>query len=67
MKVRGQEKSEVKGGGGGGGGFTLFFFVKLDQQTKTHDQTFEGVRTRVPTGAGGTATHLFRQFLAQFC
>ena len=34
---------------GGGGGFTLIFFVKLDfeiavdQQTRAHDQTFEGV------------------------
>ena len=36
--------------GGGGGGFTLFFVVvkldfeiAVDQQTKAHDQTFEGV------------------------
>ena len=52
----------------GGGVVTLFFFVKLDleiavdQQTKAHDQTFEGV-----PGARGTATPLFGQFLAQFC
>ena len=38
----------LRGGGGGGGGFTLFFVVKLDyeiavdQQTKAHDETFEG-------------------------
>ena len=49
------------GGGGGVGGFTLFFVVvKLDfeiavvQQTKAHDQTFEGVSDSgcppVPTG-----------------
>ena len=42
--------SLLNGGWGGGGGFTLFFVVKLnfeiavDQQTKAHDETFEGVQ-----------------------
>ena len=54
------------GGGGGGGGQWVFFFVKLDfeiavdQQTRTSDQTFEGVpdpnRQTVPSGA---ATPIF--------
>ena len=47
-----QRTCKLRGGGGGGGGggvFTLIFFVKLgfeiavDQQTRTGDQTFEGV------------------------
>ena len=53
--------SVLKGGGGGGGvGANGYFFVKLDfeiavdQQTKTSDQTFEGVpdpnRQTVPAG-----------------
>ena len=39
----------LRGGGGGGGGVHPDFFVKLDfeiavdQQTRAHDQTFEGV------------------------
>ena len=39
----------LRGGGGGGGGVYPVFFVELDfeiavdQQTKSHDKTFEGV------------------------
>ena len=40
----------LRGGGGGGGGGSLFFVVvkldfeiAVDQQTKVHDKTFEGV------------------------
>ena len=39
----------LRGGGGGGGSLCFFVVVKLDfeiavdQQTKAHDQTFEGV------------------------
>ena len=42
--------------------------IAVDQQTKDQDQVFEGGSgLRVPTGACGTATPLFGQFLAQFC
>ena len=52
--------ARIKGGGGGGGGGSPCFFVKLDfkiaidQQTKAHDQTFEGVPAtgRPPLPAG---------------
>ena len=55
---------------GGGGGFTMFFVVKLDfeiavdQQTKVHDQTFEGFPDSgcPPVPAGRP-----RPYLAQFC
>ena len=37
----------IKGGGGGGGSPCIFvkldFEIAVDQQTKAHDQTFEGV------------------------
>ena len=62
------------GGGGGGGGGHPDYFVKLDfeiavdQQTRARDRTFEGGSgLRVTTGARGTATPIFGQFVAQFC
>ena len=59
----------LKGGGGGGGVHPDFFEklnfeISVDQQTRDHDQTFEGGSgLRVPTGARGTATPIFGQFL----
>ena len=66
----------IKGGGGGGGGGVhpdyfekLDFEITVDKQTKARDRTFEVVpaRLQVPTGARGTATPIFGQFVAQFC
>ena len=58
------------GGGGGGGGAQPDFFVKLDfkiavdQQTRAHDQTFEGVPDSgcPPVPAGQP-----RPYLVHFC
>ena len=57
--------------GGGGGGFTMFFVVKLDfeiavdQQTKVHDQTFEGFPDSgcPPVPAGQPRPYLFNFWL----
>ena len=62
----------LRGGGGEGGHQDLFLKldseIAVDQQTRTHDRTFEGVsELRVPTGSWGTATPIIAQFLAQFC
>ena len=58
------------GGGGGGGGVHPDFFVKLDfevavdQQTRAHDQTFEGVPDSgcPPVPAGQP-----RPYMVNFC
>ena len=57
---------KIKGG-------SPWFFVKLDSEVAVDEQTrpitelLRGSGLRVPTGARGTATPIFGQFLAQFC
>ena len=45
----------------------LDFEIAVDQQTRTRDRTFEGIRTLgVCTGAHGTATPIFGKFWPNF-
>ena len=64
----------LRGGGEGGVVVQPQFIVKIvldisvDQQTRTNEQTFEGVSDpQPPTGACGAATLIFGLFLAQLC
>ena len=51
----------LKRGGGSPRFFVKLDFDAVDQQTRAYDRTIEGVLDC------GTATHMFGQFLAQFC